>query len=165
MEKGDLSETEEVKPEPVIETIPAVKPKRKITLSEEERKRRGDNLRTIVAKRKAQNDQINQEVKEDVIAVKTQAIKKIKKIKKEKMLQVQYPDSDSDSDSSVELPSSKKNSKKKNKNPTIIIKNYTLPQREHKNEFDASEHIAKLRDIYREPEPVAQTRQTLGYFV
>ena len=86
----------------------------------------------------------------------------LKKIKKEKMLEVQYPDSDSDSDSSVELPSSKK--KKKSKNPTIIIKNYTLPQRERKNEFDASEQIAKLKDIYKEPEPVPQ-QVRLGYFV
>jgi hypothetical protein len=162
MEKNDISDNEEATPE-IVETVPLPKSKRKITLTEEERKRRGDNLRNIVAKRKAQNDQINQEVKEDVIAVKTQAIKKIKKIKKEKMLEVQYPDSDSDSDSSVELPSSKKKRKAKSNQPIIIIKNY---HHDKKKEYDASEHIAKLRDIYKEPEPVVeQPRIALGYFV
>jgi len=161
MEKNDLSDNEEVVPE-IVETVPLPKLKRKITLSEEERKRRGDNLRTIVAKRKAQNDQINQEVKEDVIAVKTQAIKKIKKIKKEKMLEVQYPEVDSDSDSSVELPSSKKRKSKSNQ-PIIIIKNY---HHDKKKGYDASEDIAKLKDIYKpDPEPVAQPKISLGYFV
>ena len=160
MEKNDLSDTEEATPE-IVETVPLPKPKRKITLSEEERKRRGDNLRNIVAKRKAQNDQINQEVKEDVIAVKTQAIKKIKKIKKEKMLEVQYPDSDSDSDSSVELPSKNKKKGKSNQ-PIIIIKNY---HHDKKKGYDASEQISKLQEMYKpEPEPVPQ-QVRLGYFV
>ena len=162
MEKGDIdSETEQVTPE-VVESISLPKPKRKITLSEEERKRRGDNLRSIVAKRKAQNDQINQEVKEDVIAVKTQAIKKIKKIKKEKMLEVQYPDSDSDSDSSVELSSSKKKKKGKSNQPIIIIKNY---HHDKKKGYDASEQVKTIQEMYKpEPEPVVQ-QVRLGYFV
>lgn len=160
MEKNDISDNEEATPE-IVETVPLPKSKRKITLSEEERKRRGDNLRNIVAKRKAQNDQINQEVKEDVIAVKTQAIKKIKKIKKEKMLEVQYPDSDSDSDSSVELPSKKKKKGKSNQ-PIIIIKNY---HHDKKKGYDASEQISKLQEMYKpEPEPVPQ-QVRLGYFV
>jgi hypothetical protein len=162
MEKNDISDNEEATPE-IVETVPLPKPKRKITLSEEERKRRGDNLRNIVAKRKAQNDKINEEVKEDVIAVKTQAIKKIKRIKKDKMLEVQYPESDSDSDSSVELPSSKKKRKSKANQPIIIIKNY---HNDKKKEYDATENIAKLKEMYKpEPEPIPQIRQTLGYFV
>jgi hypothetical protein len=162
MEKNSVdSDTEEQTPE-IVEEVPLPKQKRKITLSEEERKRRGDNLRNIVAKRKAQNDQINQEVKQDVIAVKTQAIKKIKKIKKEKMLEVQYPESDSDSDSSVELSSSKKKKKKSNQ-PIIIIKNYTHDKRKG---YDASEQVTKLQEMYKpEPEPIPQAPVRLGYFV
>jgi hypothetical protein len=161
MEKNDISDNEEATPE-IVETVPLPKSKRKITLTEEERKRRGDNLRNIVAKRKAQNDQINQEVKEDVIAVKTQAIKKIKKIKKEKMLEVQYPDSDSDSDSSVELSSSKKKKKGKSNQPIIIIKNY---HHDKKKGYDASEQVKTIQEMYKpEPEPVPQ-QVRLGYFV
>lgn len=163
MEKGDLSETEqEIKTE-IPETVSLPKPKRKITLSDEERKRRGENLRSIIAKRKAQNDQINQEVKEDVKAVKTEAIKKIKKIKKEKMLEVQYPeiDSDSDSDDSDYKPSSSKK-KRKNKSQTIVIKNYyTNP---HKKEVDVIENVVKPQEIYK-PEPIVQQAKTIGYFV
>ena len=161
MEKNDISDNEEATPE-IVEAVPLPKSKRKITLTEEERKRRGDNLRNIVAKRKAQNDQINQEVKEDVIAVKTQAIKKIKKIKKEKMLEVQYPDSDSDSDSSVELSSSKKKKKGKSNQPIIIIKNY---HHDKKKGYDASEQVKTIQEMYKpEPEPVVQ-QVRLGYFV
>lgn len=161
MEKNDVSDSEEVTPE-VVESIPLPKPKRKITLTEEERKRRGDNLRNIVAKRKAENDKVNEVVKDEVIAVKKQTSKKIAKLKAEKALAMAHPDSDSDSDSSVELPSSKKK-KGKNQNPTIIVKNYyTNP---NKKEFDATENVAKLQNVFREPSPPPQPRVTLGYFV
>jgi hypothetical protein len=162
MEKNDVSDSEEVTPE-VVESIPLPKPRRKITLTEEERKRRGDNLRNIVAKRKAENDKVNEVVKDEVIAVKKQTSKKIAKLKAEKALQLAHPDSDSDSDSSVELPSSKKKRKSKANQPIIIIKNY---HHDKKKEYDASEQIAKLKDIYREPEPVVeQPKIRLGYFV
>jgi hypothetical protein len=162
MEKNDISDSEDVTPE-IVETVPLPKPKRKITLSEEERKRRGDNLRNIVAKRKAENDKVNEVVKEDIMAVKKQTIKKISKLKMEKALALAHPDSDSDSDSSVELPSSKKKRKSKANQPIIIIKNY---HHDKKKEYDASENVAKLQEMYKpEPEPVPQIRQTLGYFV
>jgi hypothetical protein len=161
MEKNDISDNEEISPE-IVETVPLPKPKRKITLSEEERKRRGDNLRNIVAKRKAENDKVNEVVKEDVMAVKKQTIKKISKLKMEKALALAHPESDSDSDSSVELPSSKKKRKSKANQPIIIIKNY---HHDKKKEYDASENIAKLKEVFREPSPPPPQPVRLGYFV
>jgi dGTP triphosphohydrolase len=151
-----------------VESIPAVKTKRKITLSEDERKRRGDNLRAVVAKRKAENDKVNAVIADDVKAVKTQAIQKVRKLKKEKALQIAYPESDSDSDSSVELPSSKK--KRKNKAQTIVIKNYYTNPNSNKKEFDASENIAKLQPFgaperFPSPPAVAPQQRCIGYFV
>jgi Ni,Fe-hydrogenase I large subunit len=168
MEKNGVdSDIEEPRPETeqIVETVPLPKPKRKITLSEEERKRRGDNLRNIVARRKAENDKVNEVIVEDVKAIKKQATEKVRRLKKEKAIALSHADSDSDSDSSVELPSSKK--KRKSKQPTIIIKNYTLPSREHKSEFDASKHIEELQKVYKsQSEPVIEPpRRTLGYFV
>lgn len=164
MEKGDIdSETEHVIPE-IVEAVPLPKQKRKITLSEEERKRRGDNLRNIVAKKKAENDKVNAVVKDEVIAVKKQSSKKIAKIKMEKALALAHPESDSDSDSSDDeiFTSSKKKRKNKNKNPTIIVKNYyTNP---NKKEFDASEQVKTLQETFREPSPPPQPVR-LGYFV
>ena len=165
MEKGDIdSETEQATPE-IVETVPLPKPKRKITLSEEERKRRADNLRSIIAKKKAENDKVNAVVKDEVIAVKKQTSKKIAKLKMEKALAMAHPESDTDGESSDdEIFTSSKKRKNKNKNPTIIIKNYTLPQREHKNDFDSKEEIQKMYKSQSEPviEPV---RRTIGYFV
>ena len=161
MEKNDISDNEEISPE-IVETVPLPKPKRKITLSEEERKRRGDNLRNIVAKRKAENDKVNEVVKEDVMAVKKQTIKKISKLKMEKALALAHPESDSDSDSSVELPSSKKKRKSKANQPIIIIKNY---HHDKKKEYDATENIAKLKEVFREPSPPPPQPVRLGYFV
>jgi hypothetical protein len=164
MEKNDISDTEEAIPE-IVEEVPLPKPKRKITLSEEERKRRGDNLRNIVAKRKAENDKVNEVIVEDVKAIKKQATEKVRRLKKEKALTLSRADSDSDSDSSIELPLSKK--KRKSKQPTIIIKNYTLPNRDTKPDFDASKHIEELQKMYKsQSEPVIeQPRRTIGYFV
>lgn len=162
MEKNDISDNEEATPE-IVETVPLPKPKRKITLSEEERKRRGDNLRNIVAKRKAENDKVNEVIADDVKIVKKQATEKVRRLKKEKALQIAHPESDSDSDSSVELPSSKKKRKNKSNQPIIIIKNY---HHDKKKGYDAEEQVSKLQEIYKpEPEPIAQPRQTLGYFV
>ena len=151
-----------------VDSIPAVKTKRKITLSEDERKRRGDNLRAVVAKRKAENDKVNAVIADDVKAVKTQAIQKVRKLKKEKALQIAYPESDSDSDSSVELPSSKK--KRKNKAQTIVIKNYYTNPNSNKKEFDATEHVAKLQSFgaperFPSPPAVAPHQRCIGYFV
>jgi hypothetical protein len=161
MEKNDISDNEEISPE-IVESVSLPKPKRKITLSEEERKRRGDNLRNIVAKRKAENDKVNAVVKEDVMAVKKQTIKKISKLKMEKALALAHPESDSDSDSSVELPSSKKKRKSKANQPIIIIKNY---HHDKKKEYDATENIAKLKEVFREPSPPPPQPVRLGYFV
>lgn len=163
MEKGDIdSETEQVIPE-IVESASLPKPKRKITLSDEERKRRGDNLRAIIAKKKAENDKVNAVVKDEVIAVKKQTSKKIAKLKAEKALAMAHPDSDSDSDSSVELPSSKKKRKSKANQPIIIIKNY---HHDKKKEYDASENIAKLKEVFREPSPPPQPQPVrIGYFV
>jgi hypothetical protein len=161
MEKDDISDSEEVVPQ-IVETVSLPKPKRKITLSEEERKRRGDNLRNIVAKRKAENDKVNEIIVEDVKAIKKQAIEKVRRLKKEKAVTLSKVDTDSDSDSSIELPLSKK--KRKNKGQTIVIKNYyTNP---NKKEYDASENVAKLQEIYKsQSEPIIPQQVRLGYFV
>jgi hypothetical protein len=156
MEKDDLSDTEQV-----IQQVQ--KPKRKLELSEQERKRRGDNLRNIVAKRKAENDKVNEIIKKDVDEVKHEvklkAYKEVKKrvgkIKAEKLSQAE---SDSDSDSSAELSSSKKK-RKNSKQPIIIIKNYTSDKKQYK------EPVAQ--EFYKfENEPVIQAAPVrLGYFV
>lgn len=161
MEKNDISDNEEVTSE-IVETVPLPKQKRKITLSEEERKRRGDNLRNIVAKKKAENDKVNAVVKDEVIAVKKQSSKKIAKIKMQKALALAHPDSDSDESSDDEIFTSSKKRKNKNKNPTIIVKNYyTNP---NKKEFDATEQVKTLQETFREPSPPPQPVR-LGYFV
>jgi hypothetical protein len=159
MEKDDLSDTEQV-----IQQVP--KPKRKLELSEQERKRRGDNLRSIVAKRKAENDKVNEIIKKDVDEVKHEvklkAYKEVKKrvgkIKAEKLSQAE---SDSDSDSSAELSSSKKK-RKNSKQPIIIIKNYTSDKKQYK------EPVAPIaQEFYKfESEPIIQPAPVrLGYFV
>jgi hypothetical protein len=159
MEKDDLSDTEQV-----IQQVP--KPKRKLELSEQERKRRGDNLRSIVAKRKAENDKVNEIIKKDVDEVKHEvklkAYKEVKKrvgkIKAEKLSQAE---SDSDSDSSAELSSSKKK-RKNSKQPIIIIKNYTSDKKQYK------EPVAPIaQEFYKsESEPIIQAPPVrLGYFV
>jgi hypothetical protein len=170
MEKGDLSETEEVKPEPVVETIPAVKPKRKINLTPEQRAVRAERMRAVSLARTEKIRSLNEVIKKDVDDVKhdvkLKAYKEVKKrvgkIKAEKLNEPE-PESDSDdSDDSDYKPTKKKG---KSKSPyKIIIKNYT-GERQQKS-YDASEQIAKLKDIYREPEPVVeQPRIALGYFV
>lgn len=165
MEKDDLSDTEEVE-QVIQQDKPLPKPKRKLQLSEEERKRRGDNLRSIVAKRKAENDKVNEIIKKDVDEVKHEvklkAYKEVKKrvgkIKAEKLSQ---PESDSDSDSSVELSSSKKK-RKNSKQPIIIIKNYTSDKKQYK------EPVAPIaEEFYKsQSEPIIQAPPVrLGYFV
>lgn len=161
MEKNDISDNEEVTPE-IVETVPLPKPKRKITLSEEERKRRGDNLRNIVAKKKAENDKVNAIVKDEVIAVKKQTIKKISKLKMEKALAIAHPESDSDS-SDDEIFTSSKKKKGKSNQPIIIIKNY---HHDKKKGYDAEEQVSKLQNVFREPSPPPQPQPVrLGYFV
>jgi len=161
MEKNSVdSDTEEQTPE-IVESVPDVKPKRKLNLTDEQRQKRAENMRKVALARIEKNKKVNEVIAEDVKKVKTEAIKKVKKIKQQKALEINHPDSDSDSDSSVELPSSKKR-KNKNKNPTIIVKNYyTNP---NKKEYDASENVAKLQNVFREPSPPPQPVR-LGYFV
>jgi hypothetical protein len=165
MEKDDLSETEEAG-QVIQQDTPLPKQKRKLQLSEEERKRRGDNLRNIVAKRKAENDKVNQIIKKDVDEVKHEvklkAYKEVKKrVGKIKAEKLNEPETDSDSDSDDEIITSSKK-KRKNKNPTIIIKNYTLPS-EPKRQY--KEPIAEPEQVYK-PEPIIQQPPVrLGYFV
>jgi hypothetical protein len=170
MEKGDLSDTEEVIHD-VVENVPAVKPKKKLNLTPEARAKRAENMRKVSLARIEKTRSLNEIIKKDVDEVKhdvkLKAYKEVKKrvgkIKAEKLNEPEI-DSDSDSDDSDYKPSKK--GKKKSKQPiNIIVKNYGVP-RERKNEFDASEQIAKLKDIYRDPEPVVeQPKITLGYFV
>jgi hypothetical protein len=165
MEKNSVdSDTEQVTPE-VVETIPAVKPKRKLNLTDEQRAKRAENMKKVALARIEKSRAVNAEVADKVKAIHKEAVQKGKKIRMKKAIEIQHQnlDTDSDSDSSVELSSSKK--KKKGKQPiNIIVKNYGVP-REQKS-FDASEQIAKLKDIYREPEPVVeQPKIRLGYFV
>jgi hypothetical protein len=164
MEKNDPSDTEQEQVTPEnVETIPAVKPKRKMNLTDEQRAVRADRMRAVALARIEKSRAVNAEVADKIKAIHKEAVQKGKKIRMKKAIEIQHQnlDSDSDSDSSVELSSSKK--KKKGKQPiNIIVKNYGVP-REHKS-FDASEQIAKLKDIYREPEPIPQPVR-LGYFV
>jgi uncharacterized protein (UPF0335 family) len=164
MEKNDPSDTEqeEVKPENV-ETIPAVKPKRKMNLTDEQRAVRADRMRAVALARIEKSRAVNAEVADKVKAIHKEAVQKGKKIRMKKAIEIQHQnlDTDSDSDSSVELPSSKKKRKNKSNQPIIIIKNYTSDK---KKGFDASENVAKLKEVFREPSPPPQPVR-LGYFV
>ena len=170
MEKGDNSDNEEVKPEPVVETIPAVKPKKKLNLTPEARAKRAENMRKVSLARIEKSRSLNEIIKKDVDEVKhdvkLKAYKEVKKrvgkIKAEKLNEPE-PESDSDdSDDSDYKPSKKKG---KSKSPyKIIIKNYTGEKQQ--KSFDASEQIEKLKDIYREPSPPPQPQPVrIGYFV
>lgn len=165
MEKNDPSDTEqeEVTPE-IVESIPAVKPKRKMNLTDEQRAVRADRMRGVALARIEKSRLVNAEVADKVKAVHKKSVQEGKKIRMKKALEMLHPESDSDSDSSMELSSSKK--KRKNKQPTIVIKNYTLPSREHKH-YDAKEHIEELQKVYKsQSEPVIeQPRVPIGYFV
>lgn len=168
MEKGDIDSDVEGQ-EVVAETTPLPKPKRKLQLSEEERKRRGDNLRNIVAKRKAENDKINEVIKKDVDEVKhevklkayKEVKKRVSKIKQEKLNEPEVDSDDTDSDDSDYKPSKKKG-KNKSKQPIIIIKNYTSDKKQYKEPVAPPAH-----EIYKsQSEPVMEQRQVrLGYFV
>ena len=171
MEKGDLSDTEQPSVEPVVESTPALKPKRKINLTPEQRAVRADRMRAVSLARTEKIRSLNEIIKKDVDEVKhdvklksyKEVKKRIGKIKAEKLNEPEIDTDSDDSDDSDYKPCKK--GKKKGKQPiNIIVKNYGVP-REHKNEYDATEHIAKLKDIYKEPEPVPPLRQTLGYFV
>ena len=170
MEKGSAdSDTEHTPQEPVVESVPAVKPKRKLNLTDEQRALRAQNMKKVALARIEKSRALNEIIKKDVDEVKhdvklksyKEVKKRIGKIKAEKLNEPE-PESDSDdSDDSDYKPSKKKG---KSKSPyKIIIKNYT-GEKQHKS-FDASEQIAKLKDIYKpEPEPVPQ-QVRLGYFV
>jgi hypothetical protein len=160
MEKDDPSDNEqenEVVPEP--ETISAVKPKRKVNLTDEERAKRSERMRKVALARIQKSRAVNAQVADKVKAIHKEAVQKGKAVRMKKALEIQHPDSDSDSDSSVELVSSKK--KRKNSQPVIIIKNYSSePKKKYK---DAEAPIQE--QIYK-PEPIVeQPRVKLGYFV
>ena len=166
MEKNSVdSDIEEQTPE-IVESVPDVKPKRKLNLTPEQRLARSENMRKVALARIEKNKKVNEVIAEDVKKVKTEAIKKVKKIKQQKAFEINHPDSDSDESSDDEVFTSSKKRKNKNKTPTIIVKNYyTNP---NKKEYDASENVAKLQQIYKpEPEPIPHPPQrvTLGYFV
>ena len=165
MEKNSVdSDIEESTPE-IVESIPAVKPKRKLNLSDEQRAARAENMRKVALARIEKSRAVNAEVAEKVKAIHKEAVQKGKKIRMKKAIEIQHQnlDSDSDSDSSVELSSSKK--KKKGKQPiNIIVKNYGAP-REHKP-HDSSEYITKLQEQFKQSEQVIEpVRRTIGYFV
>ena len=164
MEKNSVdSDTEQTPEEPVVETIPAVKPKRKLNLTDEQRAKRAENMKKVALARIEKSRAVNAEVADKVKAIHKEAVQKGKKIRMKKAIEIQHPDSDSDSDSSVELSTSKKKKGKSNQ-PIIIIKNYHH-DKQKKNSFDASEQISKLQEMYKpEPEPVTQ-QVRLGYFV
>jgi hypothetical protein len=162
MEKNDLSdpESEQVTPE-VVESIPAVKPKRKLNLSDSERAKRAENMRKVALARIEKSRAVNAEVADQVKAIHKQAVQKGKAIRMKKAIEIQHPEMDSDSDSSDDeiITSSKKKGKGKSKQPIIIIKNYTSDKKQYK------EAIApQTQEIYK-PEPIIQQTRTIGYFV
>jgi len=136
-----------------------------LNLSDEQRQKRAESMRKVALARIEKSRAVNAQVADTVKAIHKEAVQKGKKIRMKKALEIQHPEIDSDSDDSDDSDYKPTKKKGKGKSPyKIIIKNYT-GERQHKNEFDASEHIAKLKDIYREPEPVAQPKIALGYFV
>jgi len=165
MEKGSVdSDIEQSSEEPVIETVPAVKPKRTLNLTPEQRAKRAENMKKVALARIEKSRAVNAEVADKVKAIHKEAVQKGKKIRMKKAIEIQHQnlDSDSDSDSSVELSSSKKKKKGKSNQPIIIIKNY---HHDKKKGYDAAEQVSKLQEIYKpEPEPVPQQIR-LGYFV
>jgi len=165
MEKDSVdSDTEQVPESPVVETIPAVKPKRKLNLTDEQRQKRAENMKKVALARIEKSRAVNAEVADKVKAIHKEAVQKGKKIRMKKAIEIQHQNLDSDSDSSDDEVFTSSKKKKKGKQPiNIIVKNYGVP-REHKS-FDASEQISKLKDIYREPEPTPPQPVRLGYFV
>jgi hypothetical protein len=165
MEKNSVdSDTEQVTPE-VVETIPAVKPKRTLNLTPEQRAKRAENMKKVALARIEKSRAVNAEVADKVKAIHKEAVQKGKKIRMKKAIEIQHQnlDSDSDSDSSVELSSSKKKRKGKTNQPIIIIKNYTSDK---KKGFDASENVVKLQEVFKpEPDSIPQPPVRLGYFV
>jgi hypothetical protein len=167
MEKNDLSdpETEQVKPE-VVESMPEVKPKRKLNLSDAERAKRAENMKKVALARIEKSRAVNAQVADQVKEIHKQAIQKGKAIRMKKAIEIQHPEIDSDSDDSDDSDykplSSKK--KRKSKQPIIIIKNYTGEGKKQHKEFDAVEQVTKLQEQFKQPEP-EPIRKTIGYFV
>ena len=164
MEKNDPSdnEQEQVNNE-IIETIPAVKPKRKLNLTDEERAKRAENMRKVALARIEKSRAVNAEVADKVKAIHKEAIQKGKKIRMKKAIEIQHPEidsDDSDSDDSDYKPSKKKG-KNKSKQPIIIIKNYTSDKKQYKEPVAPPPH-----EIYKSQlEPVIPQQIRLGYFV
>lgn len=163
MEKNDLSDTEqEVEVKPEVESIPAVKPKRKLNLTDEQRATRAENMRKVALARIEKSRAVNAEVAETVKAIHKKAVQTGKKIRMKKALEIQHPDSDSDESSDDEIFTSSKKKKGKNNQPIIVIKNYSgEPKKKYKDvEAPSPEQIYKSQ-----PEPVIQAPLRLGYFV
>lgn len=164
MEKNDLSdpETEPVTPE-IVESTPAVKPKRKLNLSDEERAKRAVNMKKVALARIEKARAVNAEVAEQVKEIHKKAVQKGKEIRMKKAIQIQHPEIDSDDSDSDD--SDYKSSKKKGKGKQpykIIIKNYTgEPKRSEKQYKEAIAPPPEMVYIPQEtPKPVR-----LGYFV
>jgi RecA-family ATPase len=167
MEKGDpSSDTEQTPEEPIVETVSAVKPKRKMNLTDEQRAVRAERMRVVALARIEKSRAVNAEVADKVKAIHKEAVQKGKKLRMKKAFEIQHPELDSDSDSSDDeiFTSSKKKRKSKANQPIIVIKNY---HHDKKKEYDASENVAKLQEMYKScSEPVIEpVRRTIGYFV
>lgn len=174
MEKNDISDTEQEKVEvkPEVESIPAVKPKRKLNLTPEQRAVRAENMRRVSLARIEKSRSLNEIIKKDVDEVKHDVkLKAYKEVKKRvgkikaKKLNEPEPESDSDESSDDEIFTSSKKKKRKNNQPIIVIKNYSgEPKKKYK---DAEELPPSPKQNYKpEPEPViSQPRIPIGYFV
>jgi hypothetical protein len=164
MEKDSVdSDVEQPTPE-IVETVPDVKPKRKLNLTDEQRAKRAENMRKVAMARIEKSRAVNAEVADKVKAIHKEAVQKGKKIRMKKAIEIQHQNLDSDSDSSDdEIVTSSKKKKSKSNQPIIIIKNYHNDKK--KNGHDASEQVSKLQETFREPSPPPQAPVRLGYFV
>ena len=117
MEKGSVdSDTEQPSVEPVVETGPAVKPKRKLNLTDEQRAKRAENMKKVALARIEKSRAVNAEVADKVKAIHKEAVQKGKKIRMKKAIEIQHQNLDTDSDESSDdevFTSSKKKKKGK----------------------------------------------------
>lgn len=122
-----MSELEIEEGTPKVEEQPK-KQKRKINISDEERKKRSDRMKQLAKKRTEVAEEKKSKIKEVKIEVKDEAKKIIeKKVRKIKQPPVIQPESSDDSDSEDETIILGKQKRKyiRKTQPNIIIKNYT----------------------------------------
>ena len=100
MEKDSVdSDIEQASEEPVTETVPVVKPKRKLNLTDEQRAKRAENMKKVALARIEKSRLVNAEVADKVKAIHKEAVQKGKKIRMKKAIEIQHQNLDSDSES------------------------------------------------------------------